>query len=162
MNTVSKYLALLCVCFCLCVGVSAQSSAASNTSIKTVNEDQLVAMLEPHSGKIVILNFFATWCPPCKKEIPGLVALRKKYGKDKVFIVGLSVDKSAAPLKKFVRDMGIDYPVVRAGSDVTRLFNVQSIPHNVVFDQNVDIVVNAAGFVSEDELTRLMDDLLGR
>ncbi len=160
MNIVSKYVMVLTVFFSL--SMAYEGYAASNQSIKTVNEDQLIALIEPHEGKILILNFFATWCPPCRKEIPGLVALRKKFGEDKVFIIGLSVDKPSAPLQKFVRDMKINYPVVRVASDVTQIFKVQSIPHNVVLDSNVDIVVNAAGFVSEGELTRLINDLLGQ
>jgi len=64
---------------------------------------------EQFKGKVVVLDFWATWCPPCRGEIPGYVELQKKYGKDGLLIVGISMDdKGPEPVKEFVQEQGIN------------------------------------------------------
>lgn len=69
--------------------------------------------LEEYKGSYVVLNFFATWCPPCKAEIPDFVAFAAAHEKDGVRVVGVSVDDAEADLGGFVKEFGINYPVVR-------------------------------------------------
>ncbi len=126
--------------------------------IKTVNIATLESMLEKHQGKVVVVNFFATWCPPCREEIPGLVELTKERGKD-IVVIGLSVDETAGPLPSFIKKFDMNYEVVRASADVQRLFEVRSIPHNVVFNKKGDIVANESGFVTKEQLSAFIDKL---
>ena len=83
---------------------------------KTVGLKDLTSIVAQHKGKVVMLNFFATWCPPCREEIPDLVSLAPKY-EGKVVIVGLSVDEDASTLPAFLKRLKVDYPVYRAGDD---------------------------------------------
>jgi thiol-disulfide isomerase/thioredoxin len=81
-------------------------------------DGNLVTMAQ-FKGKVVILDFWATWCPPCRTEIPGYIALQKKYGADGLVIVGVSVDTDGVvPVKKFIKDIGINYIVVMADDDI--------------------------------------------
>ncbi len=128
-------------------------------SIETISLDGLEKVLEEHAGKIVLINFFATWCPPCKEEIPGLVSIARKRGKE-VVIVGLSVDQKPELLPDFIKEYNINYDVYVADAEVRKTFEVKTIPHNAVFDQEGEIVANESGYVSEREVNNFIDKLL--
>lgn len=125
---------------------------------KTVGLKDLTSIVAQHKGKVVMLNFFATWCPPCREEIPDLVSLAPKY-EGKVVIVGLSVDEDASTLQAFLKRLKVDYPVYRAGDDVIRAFNVRTIPHNVFYGKNGRLALMGSGMVSKKELTEIFDSL---
>ncbi len=152
-----KNFSKLFLSFGLFMAISASALAMANP-IKTINVQQLEQLIEQYAGKTVVLNFFATWCPPCRKEIPGLVSIAKERSKD-VVVIGLSVDQSARPLPDFMNEYGIKYPVVRVDSTVQKLFKVNAIPHNAVFDKNGKIKFNETGYMSKSKLNRILDSL---
>ena len=125
---------------------------------KTVGLKDLTSIVAQNKGKVVMLNFFATWCPPCREEIPDLVSLAPKY-EGKVVIVGLSVDEDASTLPAFLKRLNVDYPVYRASEDVIRAFNVRTIPHNVFYGKNGRLALMGSGMVSKKELTEIFDSL---
>ena len=125
---------------------------------KTVGLKDLTSIVAQNKGKVVMLNFFATWCPPCREEIPDLVSLAPKY-EGKVVIVGLSVDEDACTLPAVLKRLKVDYPVYRASEDVIRAFNVRTIPHNVFYGKNGRLALMGSGMVSKKELTEIFDSL---
>src|SRR5882762_8001596 len=70
--------------------------------------------LSEFKGKVIILDFWATWCVPCKAEIPGFIELQKKYGDRGLQIIGLSVDDSLNTAKKYATELKMNYPVLLA------------------------------------------------
>lgn len=93
-----------------------------------LNSDPLT--LEKLKGKVVIVEFWATWCPPCRASIPHLVDLRNKYDKSKVEIIGLT-DEPLTKIEKFAKDMKMNY-AVGYGSTSGEAYNVTGIPHAFV------------------------------
>jgi peroxiredoxin len=92
-------------------------------------------------GKVVVLDFWATWCPPCRTEIPGYVALQKKYADDGLVVVGVSVDTDGVgPVKKFMKDIGINYVVVMADDAIQDAYGpLQGYPTTFIIDRDGQI-----------------------
>src|SRR5215472_13898894 len=74
--------------------------------------------LSSYRGKVVLLDFWATWCVPCRAEIPQFVELQQKYGDRGLQIIGVSMDDSPEPVRPFYQQFHINYPVVMGTADV--------------------------------------------
>ncbi len=112
--------------------------------------------LSSYSGKVVILDFWATWCPPCRKGIPDLIELKKKY-KDKIEIIGLSVDEMSRNTKSkvvpFIKEYGINYPIVYADMKVVQGYGgINSIPTSFIIDTKGNIVQKHVGLAPKQTL----------
>jgi len=119
--------------------------------------DQMETLVKVNPGKIVMINFFATWCPPCREEIPSLIRIRESYGKDKLLLIGASVDEDDGALKEYVAKAKINYPVKKAARDLVQIVGISSIPHMLVFDGKGEVVGNAPGLVPEKVLRDFID-----
>jgi thiol-disulfide isomerase/thioredoxin len=111
-------------------------------------------------GKIIILNFWATWCQPCREEIPGLIHLHEKRRDTGVVVVGLALD-DRDKVEPYVRELGISYPILLAGWEATdlgkRMGNpTGGLPFTVVLDQKGKIVAHHLGLVSEAQLSAML------
>lgn len=113
-------------------------------------------------GKVVILNFWATWCVPCREEIPGLVELQKQYGEKDLVVVGVSVDEGGRELvKRFVERLKIDYPVVIADEKMMRDFgSVEAVPTTFIMNRKGDIAGKHIGFTDRATLEKEIKPLL--
>jgi thiol-disulfide isomerase/thioredoxin len=122
---------------------------------KTVSSDDF-------KGKVVILDFWATWCPPCRAEIPGLIDLQKAYGKQGLMVVGVSVDQGGADvIKPFVKKFGMNYPVLVADDKVQQAFGgFDAIPVTLVIDRQGRIVKRHLGLTEKDEFEAEIKPLL--
>jgi thiol-disulfide isomerase/thioredoxin len=106
-------------------------------------------------GKVVIVNFWATWCPPCRAEIPDLIALQHKY-EGTLQVIGVSQDEvPAEEVKRFATSHGINYPIVMASAEIERLFpGVHALPTSFVIDREGRLVQKHVGMLNA-ELTEL-------
>ena len=111
---------------------------------------------EQFKGKVVVLDFWATWCPPCRGEIPGYVELQKKYGKDGLLIVGISMDdKGPEPVKEFVQEQGINYQIVMGDGDIEAIFGgIEAIPTTFLLDRAGNIRDRKVGAVETADYER--------
>jgi thiol-disulfide isomerase/thioredoxin len=99
-------------------------------------------------GKVTLLNFWATWCPPCKAEIPDLIALQNKY-RDQLQIIGISEDETPDVVRRFVAEHRINYPVVMATPDIQRaLPGVSGLPTSFMLDRDGRVVVKHVGLLN--------------
>jgi thiol-disulfide isomerase/thioredoxin len=100
-------------------------------------------------GKVVIVNFWATWCPPCRAEIPDLVALQEKY-RDSLQVIGVSQDEIAPEqVKRFAVEHGMNYPIVMSSSQIEKLFpGVHALPTSFVLDREGRLVQKHVGMLN--------------
>jgi thiol-disulfide isomerase/thioredoxin len=114
------------------------------------------------NGKVVLVNFWATWCPPCREEIPELIALQKQYG-DRLQIVGISEDDDPPEkVLKFARQQGINYPIVMSTPELIAAYGgVPALPTSYVVDTKGRVVQKHAGLYPMDSYNRDLRALLG-
>jgi len=140
--------------------ISLSSDKAPDFSLKSV--DGKTVKLSDYKGKVVIIDFWATWCPPCRKGIPDLISIQNEF-KDKVVIIGISLDreKTIKDVPGFVKSYGINYPVVY-GDDkvVTDYGGIQSIPTAFVIDKNGNIADSHVGLTDKDTYVNKIKELL--
>lgn len=99
--------------------------------------------LQELRGKVVLVNFWATWCPPCRKEMPDLQALFDKYKGKGLIVLSIS-DEEAAKVKPFIQAQNITYPVMLdPGRKVHELFQVEGIPKSFVYDREGNLVAQS-------------------
>jgi thiol-disulfide isomerase/thioredoxin len=117
------------------------------------------------SGSIVVVNFWATWCIPCRAEMPLLVGLAAPRSGSDVVLVGLSMDprQDAQKVERFARDRGIEFPIWLGATteDMKRLGLGTEIPATAVLDRDGRVVFRVDGPVNETELDAWIDWLLG-
>jgi thiol-disulfide isomerase/thioredoxin len=130
-----------------------KASTINNTPITFDIKDDKVSILE-HPNKIILINFFATWCPPCKAEIPNLVALQKKYNNELLVVsVLLEKDKTNNEIKEFNSNYDVNYIVVNdeISYDISKaLGSVKSIPTMFLVDKNSKIYQKYVGVVPNE------------
>ncbi len=119
----------------------------------TITDSQRTVTLSQLRGKPVVLNFWATWCPPCIEEMPSLVQLQKQMG-DKVTILAVSEDADDGAYKQFVRDHNIDLLTVRDTERKTNeVYGTFKFPETFIIDRNGKIVrkfIGATDWTSAD------------
>jgi len=103
-------------------------------------------------GKVVLVNFWATWCPPCRAEIPDLIALQEKY-KEKLVILGLSEDEDGVEVvKKYAADHKINYVIAMSTPEVRKLFpEVMALPSTFVLDRDGKMAQKNVGMLNKRE-----------
>lgn len=93
------------------------------------------------NNKAVLVTFWATWCPPCREEIPDLIQLQERYGKDGFTVLGVDVGESAAKVSAFMGKTGINYPVVLdTQQTVAAKYRVVGIPTSLLMDSEGRII----------------------
>lgn len=112
-------------------------------------------------GQVVVLNFWATWCGPCRYEIPDLVALQQELGPDGLQVVGISLDEEAALVEPFVEEYGITYPVAVDDGTFQRTYGPFAfLPATYVIDRQGIATHYAAGMVTRSALAPILRALL--
>ncbi len=133
---------------------------APNFTLKTA--DGKTFDLAKQKGKVVVVNFWATWCPPCRQEIPGFVQFYDKYRNKGVEIVGVSLDEQGWDVvKPYVTSAKINYPVVVGDQNLTEEYGgIDGIPTTFIVDKSGKIREKHVGYMTEDALEKTVKALL--
>ncbi len=120
--------------------------------------------MEQYRGKVLVVNFWASWCPPCIEEMPGFVRLQDKYRDRDVLFVGIALDEPEA-VQPFMRELGINYPVLTAdiaGYDLLRAVGDEKgvMPFTLVIGRDGLIVDSKGGIYPESELDQRLASLI--
>jgi len=107
-------------------------------------------------GKVVLVNFWATWCPPCRKEMPDLEILYRRFGPQGLVILGIS-DEEAAKVKPFVEQQKVTYPVLLdPGRRVNELFQIEGIPKTFIYDREGKIVAQSIDMRTQKQFLEML------
>jgi thiol-disulfide isomerase/thioredoxin len=121
------------------------SSLAPEFSLKTLTGEEI--SLPTYKGKTLLIDFWATWCGPCRESIPHLVHLHKTYRGQGLEVVGLSMDKGdPRTVNHFVKSLNIPYPVAIAPEEIARAYGVNGLPTIVLIDKEGKIREKIIGF----------------
>lgn len=127
-----------------------------------INTDGKNVSLSDYKGKVVIIDFWATWCPPCRRGIPDLIDLKNEF-KDKIAVIGISLDmeNTKAGVPDFVDKMGINYPVVYFNDKVINDYGgISAIPTTFIIDKNGNIVKKIVGLYPKSEIEKQLNELM--
>lgn len=135
-------------------GQPAPNFKVTSTTGQTISQ-------ENYRGYVLIVDFFATWCQPCRLSIPHLVEMNRKYGKQGLQILGLSVDEDGErAVKTFAGEFLVNYPLALAGDSTTVDFGVRSVPIMFLIDKKGKIVEVYRGYT--DEMARSVEQSIKR
>jgi thiol-disulfide isomerase/thioredoxin len=119
--------------------------------------------LADFKGKVILLDFWATWCGPCKVEIPGFVEMQNAYGPEGLQVVGISIDDRLEQLKPFADEMKMNYPVLQGlgRDDVTdALGPIYGVPTTLLISREGKVCATHAGMTPKETFERQIKELL--
>jgi cytochrome c biogenesis protein CcmG/thiol:disulfide interchange protein DsbE len=127
---------------------------AQAPDFELVSLDGRKVKLSDFRGKAVVLNFWATWCAPCKIEMPWFVDLQKQYGSDGLTILGVAMDDTdPQKIAQFTSEMGVNYPVLLGTNNVSEEYgDVEYLPTTFYIDRQGKIVGKVAGLITKADI----------
>ncbi len=116
--------------------------------------------LATYRGQVLVVDFFATWCGPCKTTIPHLIDLKERFGRQGVQVLGLAVDDTPKALREFIAAKRINYPVAQSSEDLETEYGVRSLPTLFVITKKGVVAGRFQGI--SDQTMRQVEDLIKR
>src|SRR5512133_1999527 len=128
-------------------------------NFKVVSTSGQSVSLENYRGYVLVIDFFATWCHPCRESISHLIDMNRKYGKQGLQVLGLSADEDGERLvKNFAIEQRITYPIALAGESTLTDYGVRSVPVMYIIDKKGSVAGVFRGFT--DEVGRSTEQLI--
>ncbi len=133
---------------------------APNWKLQDLNGKNV--QLSDFKGKVVVLNFWATWCPPCKAELPDLIQLQREFGHKGAIVLGVSVDSlSPQEVQAFATKIGINYPIVIGTDGLSEQYGANiGIPITYIIDSNGLVVALNLGLLNKQAAEVMINQLL--
>jgi len=152
-----------CVALALWCGIAKSAEPVCSQDAKLANLNLTLKdihgkpfSLSDYKGKVVLLDFWATWCPPCLKEIPGIIELYDTYKSRGLAVIGVSMDESTSDVKRFARRLKINYPILLGAGrdDLVPAFGELPLPTSFVIARDGRICSKHDGLTPKEDLER--------
>ena len=146
----------------LMISLVSFSNSAKAPDFNLKDQYGVVHSLENYKGKVIFLNFWATWCPPCKKEMPDVESIYKEYEENKkdVVILGVNSEKENEA-KKFLKDKGYTFPtVIDENSEVMRKYFIQAFTTSFVIDKEGNVYGYVMGGLTKEQIKQVIEEVL--
>ncbi|MEE9444914.1 MAG: TlpA disulfide reductase family protein [Cocleimonas sp.] len=116
--------------------------------------------LSDYKGNLILLNFWASWCPPCREEIPDFIKVQNKYKDKKFTILGISIEDKE-PTQTYAKKVGINFPILygeEKGIEIGKKYGLIGVPYSMLLDQDQKIIAIYPSYQTLDE-SRLTNDI---
>ena len=152
-------------------GTKETSSAAAEASVQIPKMEGTNTSLDQYKGKVVLVNFWATWCAPCRIEIPWLIEFNEKYGPKGLVILGVAMDDEGNQVvQPYVRDRRFDvnghpeamnYPILLGNSKIAEKFGgILGMPTSMLYSREGKKIKTIVGLIDHDDLSETLDSQL--
>jgi thiol-disulfide isomerase/thioredoxin len=137
-----------------------QSNKAPALALKDLRGRSL--RLDSYRGKVVLLNFWATWCPPCRAEMPALIRMQRRYHGQGLRVIGITYPpQQKGEVRRFVRKLGVNYPIALGAKETMMLFDKsETLPLTIVIDRRGNIRERIEGILLPAEFEQKIKPLL--
>jgi cytochrome c biogenesis protein CcmG/thiol:disulfide interchange protein DsbE len=142
------------------VSLNASESRVPAPSFRLINSKGAPVSLSQYKGKVVLLDFWATWCTGCKVEIPWYIQFSRKYKRDGLVVLGVAMDDTWQPVKPFVREKKMNYPVVLGNKEIAKQYGLVGMPKTLLIDRDGRIAWSFTGIVDRDKFEDELKSLL--
>jgi thiol-disulfide isomerase/thioredoxin len=147
------FILILLICFGCTTSSEKHSAVAADFNLQDLSGKTV--KLSDFKGKPVLLEFWATWCPPCRESIPGMEQIYKTYADKGLVVIGVSLDQGGwDSVKSFVKDRGMTYLILKGNDDVSADYQVRTIPLLIIINKEGKVVKRYLGIGGDDELEK--------
>src|SRR5207244_9710361 len=159
---------LVLICVCCLVFVKCKYKPTNPAALGWTDDKNQHEKLSDYKGKVVLLSFYATWCDPCRAEVPHLVQLQRQYEQQGLKVIGLNVggDDDRAKVPGYAKEFGIEFPLAYPDDELvfTYLGDNANIPQTLIFDRQGKMVKRTFGYSAQsaDELDRVLQATLAQ
>lgn len=139
-----------------------QSAAALAFSLPDITDKQ--RHINEWKNKLLIINFWATWCPPCLKEIPAFISIQKQFMDTDLQFIGIAIDNKQAVLD-YLKTININYPILIGGESAISLSHqlgniIKAVPFTIIINQQGQIIHRQPGEISPDEIMEVIQPFI--
>lgn len=133
------------------------ATLAQAQTVEKINAQDLRQIIDSSKGRVLVINYWATWCAPCVQEFPGLIALRQRYPESDLHLVAISVDYNIRPVENFVKKREINFPVYLDNGEISEMLSIKSIPRTIIYSRSGEKILDHLGYISEESFIHVVD-----
>jgi thiol-disulfide isomerase/thioredoxin len=138
---------------------SVEKSRNEAPVVKNINTQLYNQIKAENKDKVLLITFFASWCPACKQETPGFIKVYNEFKDKKFQLIGISVDKNIQDAENFVKQFGVTYPVYLSDAALAKKLNIYYLPTNIIYKPGGGLFDVKSGAMSEDRLIGIIKEL---
>ena len=153
-------LAVMCLLSSACAARGTDKAPRTARDFALNDSDGALIRLSDYKGRVVLLNFWATWCHGCVLEIPWFIEFQERYKDAGLAVIGISMDEDWKPVKAFVQEKKVNYPVVIDNQGVGKLYSLNAMPMTLLIDRGGQIVASYMGVVDKSTCEKELHTLL--